>query len=66
MLELENKTLTELKALAKENNIKNISKLKKDELIEILKTILNLGSEEAKRMKTLLMTDIMMQMENLL
>ena len=49
MLELENKTLTELKALAKENNIKNISKLKKDELIEILKTILNLGSEEAKK-----------------
>ena len=49
MSELEHKTLMELKQMAKENNIKNISKLKKDELIEILKTILNLGSEEAKK-----------------
>ena len=39
MLELENMTLLELKNFAKEHNIKNISKLKKDELIELLKQI---------------------------
>ena len=33
---LEEMTLTELKELAKEQNIKNVSKLKKDELIEVL------------------------------
>ncbi len=32
--------LTELKQLAKDNNIKNISKLKKDELIEVLEQVL--------------------------
>ena len=36
MSELEEMTLTELKEIAKEQNIKNISKLKKDELIEVL------------------------------
>lgn len=41
MVNLEEKTLTELKDLAKENNIKNISKLKKEELIEVLKQVLN-------------------------
>ena len=35
-MNLEEMSLTELKDLAKENNIKNISKLKKDELIEML------------------------------
>ena len=40
MSELEKMTLVELKALAKENNIKNISKLKKDELIEILNKVI--------------------------
>ena len=40
MVDLENKTLTELKLLAKEQNIKNISKLKKEELIEVLKQLL--------------------------
>ena len=40
MLDLEKKTLIELKKLAKENNIKNISKLKKEELITILDQIL--------------------------
>jgi len=40
-LNLEEMSLTELKDLAKENNIKNISKLKKDELIEMLSQILN-------------------------
>ena len=33
MQDLEELNLAELKTLAKENNIKNISKLKKDELI---------------------------------
>lgn len=47
MSELEKMTLIELKALAKENNIKNISKLKKDELIEILnKVIISSKKEE--------------------
>ena len=36
MSELEEMTLNELKEIAKEQNIKNISKLKKDELIEVL------------------------------
>ena len=45
MINLEGKTLTELKELAKENNIKNISKLKKDELIEILEKILPTKNE---------------------
>ena len=40
-MNLEEMSLTELKEVAKENNIKNISKLKKDELIEMLSQILN-------------------------
>lgn len=40
MLDLENMTLTNLKALAKEHNIKNISKLKKEDLVVVLKQIL--------------------------
>ena len=39
MLDLEEMTLTQLKALAKEHNIKNISKLKKDDLITVLKQV---------------------------
>ncbi len=41
MINLEEKTLTELKELAKENNIKNISKLKKEELIQVLEQVIN-------------------------
>ena len=41
MLDLENMTLTNLKALAKEHNIKNISKLKKEDLLVVLKQILD-------------------------
>ena len=41
MINLEEKTLTELKELAKENNIKNISKLKKEDLIQVLNQIAN-------------------------
>ena len=39
MSELENMTLLELRNFAKEQNIKNISKLKKDELIDLLKQV---------------------------
>jgi len=49
MLDLENMTLLELKELAKERNIKNISKLKKEELIDVLKNIEN--SVKPKRMR---------------
>ncbi len=41
MINLEEKTLIELKELAKENNIKNISKLKKEDLINVLNQVLN-------------------------
>ena len=40
MINLEEMNLTDLKALAKEHNIKNISKLKKEELIAVLKQII--------------------------
>ena len=39
MTDLENMTLLELRNFAKEKNIKNISKLKKDELVALLKQI---------------------------
>ena len=42
MLDLNSMSLTDLKTLAKENNIKNISKLKKEELITILSQLLNI------------------------
>ena len=45
MINLEELSLTELKDLAKENNIKNISKLKKEDLIEVLSQILNIENE---------------------
>lgn len=48
MANLEEMTLVELKNLAKENNIKNISKLKKDDLIDILK---QLQPKEVKKTK---------------
>ena len=41
MINLEEKTLSELKELAKDNNIKNISKLKKEDLVEVLGQVLN-------------------------
>ena len=41
MINLEVKTLAELKELAKENNIKNISKLKKEELVQVLEQVIN-------------------------
>lgn len=39
MLELEQMTVTNLRLLAKEHNIKNVSKLNKEELIVVLKQI---------------------------
>ena len=45
-MNLDEMSLAELKLLAKENNIKNISKLKKDELIIILKQIINTDESE--------------------
>ena len=39
-------TLAELKELAKENNVKNISKLKKEELITVLSSIVNYDEED--------------------
>ena len=41
MINLEEKTLSELKELAKENNIKNISKLKKEDLINVLSQLIH-------------------------
>ena len=53
MLDLENMTLTNLKALAKEHNIKNISKLKKEDLVVVLKQILDdTASEDENMSKT--------------
>ena len=52
MPELEKMTLAELREIAKEQNIKNISKLKKDELIQVLidlqRSINNKKEEEEK------------------
>ena len=51
MLNLEEKTLTELKELAKENNIKNISKLKKEELVQVLEQVINTSAEASRSIK---------------
>ena len=51
MVNFEQLTLTELKELAKENNIKNISKLKKDELITVLNQILGEVTNTEKKEK---------------
>ena len=51
MLDLDGMTLTDLKLLAKEHNIKNISKLKKEELISILKQVLGVDTNNSKNDK---------------
>ena len=51
MINLEEKTLTELKELAKEHNIKNISKLKKEELIQVLNLVINTNSSKVENTK---------------
>lgn len=53
MLDLENMTLTNLKALAKEHNIKNISKLKKEDLLVVLKQILDDTTSEDENMSNI-------------
>ena len=52
MANLEELTMTRLKALAKEHNIRNISKLKKDELIAVLSQVM--GEEDDKPETSLL------------
>ena len=51
MINLEDKTLAELKELAKENNIKNISKLKKEELVQVLEQVINTSTEASRSIK---------------
>ena len=48
MSELENMTLLELRNFAKEQNIRNISKLKKDELIVLLKQVAETSKPQEK------------------
>ena len=48
MLELENMTLLELRNFAKEQNIKNISKLKKEELVMLLKQVAETSKPQEK------------------
>ena len=57
MINLEEKTLTELKELAKENNIKNISKLKKEDLIQVLNQIANTENAQNLEVGTILTID---------
>lgn len=45
MINLEDMTLTDLKGLAKEHNIKNVSKLKKDELITVIRQVIGEQTE---------------------
>ena len=49
MSELENMTLLELRNFAKEQNIRNISKLKKEELIELLKQVAENSKPQEKQ-----------------
>ena len=49
MIDLNSMTLTDLRTLAKEHNIKNTSKLKKEELIIVLKQILGNTTEQTER-----------------
>ena len=48
MQDLEKMTLAELKELAKENNVKNISKLKKDDLITVLSSIIRVEENKVE------------------
>ena len=52
MSRLEELTLTELKELAKKNNIKNISKLKKEELITVLNHVIGDTTDESHYIQT--------------
>ena len=59
MPNLEDLTLAELKNLAKENNVKNISKLKKEDLITVLSQILinNTNTENITEKKEIALTE---------
>ena len=48
MQDLESMTLVELKELAKENNVKNISKLKKEDLITVLSSIISAEEKDVE------------------
>ena len=52
MINLEEKTITELKELAKEYNIKNISKLKKEELIQVLSMLIDNNNSDYEENET--------------
>ena len=52
MINLEEKTITELKELAKEYNIKNISKLKKEELIQVLSMVIDNNNSDYEENET--------------
>ena len=51
MPDFKNMTLNDLKNLAKENNIKNISKLKKEELIIVLEQIMDTSIDNEEELK---------------
>ena len=51
MQDLESMTLVELKELAKENNVKNISKLKKEDLITVLSSIISVEKDDAEEVE---------------
>ena len=57
MLNLNEMTLTELKELAKQNNIKNISKLKKEELVIVLQQIVNSNGNNDIKTNTVIETE---------
>ena len=48
MQDLEKMTLAELKELAKENNVKNISKLKKEDLITVLSSVIRVEEKHVE------------------
>ena len=56
-MSFENYTLVELRQLAKEKGIKNVSKLKKDELIEVLNILPAKAEKTAKEGKTEIMEE---------
>ena len=57
MLDLNQMTLADLKILAKENNIKNISKLKKEELIIILNQVISSDKKIESNMDNIKLTE---------
>ena len=58
MSELENMTLLELRNFAKEQNIRNISKLKKEELIVLLRQVAETSKPQEKPQEAEIKYDI--------